>query len=191
MLEGTKFALGATMAVRKKSFRDVGGFGELGQFYADDFELGNRLAKAGDRGEDGDAHHQADGAGYAVLALVPESAAVDAEYAALSAVGAPGEWVDVRHAVWGAGIYLWGIGLRAHDGWVLLWLAAMVREPVGAGGDDPGSDGDPDWAKECGDLSAAGSAGKSACGWGVMGEQVLLSGKIYTLKPGGRVEAPE
>jgi ceramide glucosyltransferase len=47
MLEGTKFALGATMAVRKKSFRDVGGFGELGQFYADDFVLGNRLAKQG------------------------------------------------------------------------------------------------------------------------------------------------
>ena len=47
MLEGTKFALGATMATRKKSFRDVGGFAELGQFYADDFELGNRLAKQG------------------------------------------------------------------------------------------------------------------------------------------------
>ncbi len=47
MIEGTKFALGATMAVRKKSFRDVGGFAELGQFYADDFELGNRLAKQG------------------------------------------------------------------------------------------------------------------------------------------------
>ena len=47
MLEGTKFALGATMAVRKKSFRDVGGFGELGQFYADDFELGNSSCEAG------------------------------------------------------------------------------------------------------------------------------------------------
>ncbi len=47
MLEGTKFALGATMAVRRKSFQDVGGFGELGQFYADDFVLGNRLAKQG------------------------------------------------------------------------------------------------------------------------------------------------
>lgn len=47
MLEGTKFALGATMATRKRSFREVGGFGELGQFYADDFELGNRLAKQG------------------------------------------------------------------------------------------------------------------------------------------------
>lgn len=47
MLEGTKFALGATMATRKRSFREAGGFSELGQFYADDFELGNRLAKLG------------------------------------------------------------------------------------------------------------------------------------------------
>jgi ceramide glucosyltransferase len=47
MLEGTKFALGATMSVRRKSFQDVGGFAELGQFYADDFVLGNRLAKQG------------------------------------------------------------------------------------------------------------------------------------------------
>jgi ceramide glucosyltransferase len=47
MIEGTRFALGATMATRKSSFRAVGGFAELGQFYADDFELGNRLAKQG------------------------------------------------------------------------------------------------------------------------------------------------
>ena len=47
MLEGTKFALGATMAVRKQSFVEVGGFEELGQFYADDFVLGNRLATRG------------------------------------------------------------------------------------------------------------------------------------------------
>ena len=36
LLAGTDFALGATMAVRRKSFQQVGGFGELGQFYADD-----------------------------------------------------------------------------------------------------------------------------------------------------------
>ena len=30
MLEGTKFALGATMAVRKKSFQDAGGFDGAG-----------------------------------------------------------------------------------------------------------------------------------------------------------------
>ena len=47
MLEGTKFALGASMALRKESFQRAGGFGELGQFYADDFVLGNRLAAQG------------------------------------------------------------------------------------------------------------------------------------------------
>jgi ceramide glucosyltransferase len=47
MLAGTDFALGATMAVRRESFQRVGGFGELGQFYADDFVLGNRLAAQG------------------------------------------------------------------------------------------------------------------------------------------------
>ena len=47
MLEGTKFALGATMVVRRQSFQDVGGFSELGQFYADDFVLGNRLDAQG------------------------------------------------------------------------------------------------------------------------------------------------
>ena len=47
MLEGTKFALGATMVLPKASFQAVGGFGVLGEFYADDFELGNRLAKQG------------------------------------------------------------------------------------------------------------------------------------------------
>lgn len=44
---GTKFALGATMATRRQSFEAVGGFGELGQFYADDFVIGNRLAEQG------------------------------------------------------------------------------------------------------------------------------------------------
>ncbi len=47
MIEGTKFALGATMAVRRRSFQQVGGFSELGQFYADDYVLGNRLAAGG------------------------------------------------------------------------------------------------------------------------------------------------
>jgi len=47
MLEGTKFALGPTMVLWKRSFDDAGGFGELGQFYAEDFVLGNRLAEKG------------------------------------------------------------------------------------------------------------------------------------------------
>ena len=47
LLEGTKFALGPTMVMRRRAFQDVGGFEELGQFYAEDFVIGNRLANQG------------------------------------------------------------------------------------------------------------------------------------------------
>jgi ceramide glucosyltransferase len=47
MLEGTKFALGPTMVMWKRSFEDAGGFEDLGRFYAEDFVIGNRLAEKG------------------------------------------------------------------------------------------------------------------------------------------------
>ena len=47
MLEGTEFALGVTMILKRSSFAAAGGYEELGQFYAEDFVLGNRLAKRG------------------------------------------------------------------------------------------------------------------------------------------------
>ena len=47
LLEGTKFALGPTMVMRRRGFQDAGGFEELGQFYAEDFVIGNRLANRG------------------------------------------------------------------------------------------------------------------------------------------------
>jgi ceramide glucosyltransferase len=49
MIEGTKFALGGTMVLPRESFQRVGGFEELGQFYADDYVLGSRLAQQGAR----------------------------------------------------------------------------------------------------------------------------------------------
>ncbi len=47
MLEGTKFALGPTMVLWKRSFDDAGGFEDIGQYYAEDFVIGNRLANKG------------------------------------------------------------------------------------------------------------------------------------------------
>jgi len=47
MLEGTKFALGVTMILRRSAFAQAGGYEELGEFYAEDFVLGNRLAERG------------------------------------------------------------------------------------------------------------------------------------------------
>lgn len=47
MLEGTRFALGVTMILRRQAFADAGGYEELGQWFAEDFVLGNRLAEKG------------------------------------------------------------------------------------------------------------------------------------------------
>ena len=47
MLEGMKFALGPTMAVRRECVEGFGGFGVLGRYHADDFMLGNLVAANG------------------------------------------------------------------------------------------------------------------------------------------------
>jgi ceramide glucosyltransferase len=49
MLEGMQFALGPTMAVRSGCVQEMGGFGVLGQYCADDFLLGNLVAAKGHR----------------------------------------------------------------------------------------------------------------------------------------------
>jgi ceramide glucosyltransferase len=47
MLEGMRFALGPSMAVRKRCVDQIGGFEKLGDYYADDFMLGNLVAAKG------------------------------------------------------------------------------------------------------------------------------------------------
>ncbi len=48
MIEGgTRFALGVSMVLRRKAFAEAGGYCDLGQYYAEDFVLGQRLAQAG------------------------------------------------------------------------------------------------------------------------------------------------
>ncbi|HKO19413.1 MAG TPA: glycosyltransferase [Acidobacteriaceae bacterium] len=44
---GTKFALGVSMVLRRDAFLKAGGYEDLGQYYAEDFVLGNRLAQQG------------------------------------------------------------------------------------------------------------------------------------------------
>ncbi|ADV83782.1 glycosyltransferase [Terriglobus saanensis] len=46
---GTRFALGVTMILPRQSFLDAGGYEDLGQYFAEDFVLGNRLAESGRR----------------------------------------------------------------------------------------------------------------------------------------------
>lgn len=47
LLEGLKFALGPTMAIRRDVLQDVGGFQVLADYCADDFVLGQRVFEAG------------------------------------------------------------------------------------------------------------------------------------------------
>lgn len=48
-VEGIRFALGATMAVRRSALVGIGGFESLVDYCADDFELGRRIAIRGQR----------------------------------------------------------------------------------------------------------------------------------------------
>ncbi len=46
---GTRFALGASMAVARAQLNEIGGFEALSEFLLDDFEMGNRIAALGYR----------------------------------------------------------------------------------------------------------------------------------------------
>jgi ceramide glucosyltransferase len=48
-LEGLSFALGASMTVRRTALEEIGGFGVLVDYLADDYQLGNRVFRAGYR----------------------------------------------------------------------------------------------------------------------------------------------
>jgi ceramide glucosyltransferase len=189
MIEGTKFALGATMATRRKSFQDVGGFNQLGQFYADDFVLGNRLA--------------AQGTGVLLATYIIRLMVQDSPF-----------WLSFRNQLrwmqstrrsrpWGhlgSGLtfampfgllgLLWGL-MSGHAVLGLVWLAAMVVNR---------------WLQAAailtvlGDPNRAGSAliyplrdmlGSVLWLASYGGENFYYRGKIYKLKEGGRVESPE
>lgn len=188
MLEGTKFALGATMAVRKESFRQVGGFEELGQFYADDFVLGNRLA--------------AQGTGVLLATHVIRLMVQDTPF-----------WLSFRNQLrwmqstrrsrpWGhlgTGLtfampygllgLVWGL-LSGHAGLGLVWLLGMVVNRWLQAGVVLRAMGDVGWVRGMviyplrdllGSLLWLGSYG---------GDRFYYRGKIYKLKEGGRVEEP-
>ena len=177
MIEGSaKFALGATMAVRRKSFQDVGGFNELGQFYADDFVLGNRLA--------------AQGTGVLLATYIIRLMVQDSPF-----------WLSFRNQLrwmqstrrsrpWGhlgTGLtFAMPYGLLG-----LLWLAAMTVNRWLQAGAVLTVLGDPDRVYNAliyplrdvlGFLLWVGSYG---------GENFYYRGKVYKLKEGGRVESPE
>jgi ceramide glucosyltransferase len=47
LLEGMKFGLGPTIAVKKEAVEKIGGYQVLGEFFANDFMIGSLVSKAG------------------------------------------------------------------------------------------------------------------------------------------------
>ena len=189
MIEGTKFALGATMATRKQSFRAVGGFAELGQFYADDFELGNRLAKQG--------------TGVKMATHIIKLMVQDQPF-----------WLSFRNQLrwmqstrrsrpwghFGSGLtfampfglmgLLWG--LLAHRPLAgVLWLLAMVLNRWLQAASILYVMGDPDLFRNVAIYPLRDLLGSILWVGSYGGDKFYYRGKIYTLKPGGRVEAPD
>lgn len=188
MIEGTKFALGVTMAVRKESFRLAGGFEELGQFYADDFVLGNRLATRG-VGVRLATH---------VIRLLVEDTPFGVSFRNQL------RWMQStrRSRPWGhlgSGLtfampfglmgLLWGL-LSGHPALGLVWFAAMVVNRWVQAGVVLRVMGDSNWMRGMliypmrdllGSLLWLGSYG---------GDRFYYRGQTYRLGEGGRVEAP-
>jgi ceramide glucosyltransferase len=177
------------MALPRRSFQRVGGFGELGQFYADDFELGNRLAKQG--------------AGVKMATHVIKLMVQDQPF-----------WLSFRNQLrwmqstrrsrpWGhlgTGLTFampfglvglaWGIA-AGRPGLGLLWLlAATVNRWLQAAA-ILGVLGDPDWLRNVAIYPLRDLLGSVLWLGSYGGERFYYRGKIYKLKPGGRVEAPE
>ncbi len=189
MLEGTKFALGATMAVRRKSFQDVGGFGELGQFYADDFVLGNRLAQQG--------------TGVLLATHVIRLMVQDSPF-----------WLSFRNQLrwmqstrrsrpWGhlgSGLtfampfgllgLLWGLA-SGHAVLGVAWMAAMVVNRWVQAGSILTAMGDSDRVRGTLIYPLRDLLGSVLWAASYGGENFYYRGKIYRLKNGGRVESTD
>ncbi len=188
MLEGTKFALGATMAVRKDSFRKVGGFEELGQFYADDFVLGNRLA--------------AQGAGVLLATHVIRLMVQDTPFGLsfrnqlrwMQSTRRSRPWGHLGTGVtfampFGVLGLLWGL-LSGHALPGVVWLAAMVVNRWLQAGAVLRVMGDAEWMRGTLIYPLRDLLGSLLWLGSYAGDRFYYRGKIYKLKEGGRVEAP-
>ena len=189
MLEGTKFALGATMAVRRRSFDQVGGFGELGQFYADDFVLGNRLADQG--------------TGVLLATHVIRLMVQDSPF-----------WLSFRNQLrwmqstrrsrpWGhlgSGLtfslpfgllgLLWGVSVGKP--WMgLLWLLGTAWNRWLQAGVILRALGEEAWVDGTLLYPLRDLLGSVLWLCSYFGDQFYYRGKVYTLMQGGRVESPE
>jgi ceramide glucosyltransferase len=188
MLAGTDFALGATMAVRRESFQKVGGFGELGQFYADDFVLGNRLAHQGVKVKL---------ATHVIRLMVQDSPfwlSFRNQLRWMQSTRRSRPWghlgsgltFSVPYGVLGL---LWGV-VSGQAGLGALWLLFTVVNRWVQGASVLLVLGDPDWELNTLMYPLRDLLGGLLWVGSYAGENFYYRGKIYRLKRGGVVELP-
>lgn len=189
MIEGTKFALGATMVTRRKSFQDVGGFDELGQFYADDFVIGNRLAEQG-KGVKMATH---------VIRLMVQDSPFWLSFRNqlrwMQSTRRSRPWGHLGSGLTFAAPFAvlglaWGL-LSGHAGLGLLWLAGLVVNRWLQAGVILNAMGDSGWLANTLIYPMRDALGSMLWMASYGGENFYYRGKIYKLKEGGRVESPE
>jgi ceramide glucosyltransferase len=189
MLEGTKFALGASMAVRKEAFQKAGGFEELGQFYADDFVLGNRLA--------------AQGVGVRMATHVIRLMVQDTPFGLSFRNQLRWMRSTRRSRPWGhmgSGLTFampfgllglgWGV-LSGHALIGVLWLAGAIVNRWLQAGTMLRVMGDEVWVRGMLLYPLRDLLGCVLWLGSYSGDRFYYRGKIYTLKGGGRVEEPQ
>jgi ceramide glucosyltransferase len=189
MLEGTKFALGASMAVRKEAFQKAGGFEELGQFYADDFVLGNRLA--------------AQGVGVRMATHVIRLMVQDTPFGLSFRNQLRWMRSTRRSRPWGhmgSGLTFampfgllglgWGV-LSGHALVGVLWLAGAIVNRWLQAGTMLRVMGDEVWVRGMLLYPLRDLLGCVLWLGSYSGDRFYYRGKIYTLKGGGRVEEPQ
>ena len=172
-----------------KSFQDVGGFNELGQFYADDFVLGNRLA--------------AQGTGVLLATHVIRLMVQDAPF--LLSFRNQLRWMQStrRSRPWGhfgSGLtfavpfglmgLLWGV-LSGHALLGVAWLAGTVVNRMVQAAAVLLAMGDEYWLSGVWRYPVRDFLGSLLWVGSYLGSDFYYRGKIYTLKEGGRVEGPE
>lgn len=188
MLEGMKFALGATMATRRRSFEAAGGFSELGQFYADDFVLGNRLAGQG-IGVRLATH---------VIRLMVQDSPFRLSYRNqlrwMQSTRRSRPWGHLGSGLTFAVPYgllglLWGV-LAGEPGLGALWLLFTLANRWAMAAAVLLALGDPDWERHTLVYPLRDLLGAVLWANSYLGEDFYYRGKTYKLKSSGMVEPP-
>jgi ceramide glucosyltransferase len=188
MIEGTKFALGATMATRRSSFQKVGGFDELGQFYADDFVLGNRLAGMGMK------VMMATHVIRLMVQDVPFALSFRNQLRWMQSTRRSRPWGHLGSGLtfampFGVLGLVWGLA-SGHVLAGVAWLAAMVINRFVMGAAVLRVLGSEIWLQEAAIYPLRDVLGSVLWVASYGGDRFYYRGSVYTLHEGGRVEAP-